>query len=405
MCDPGRRHRHPILIAKITVADFAFLVERSTIVAAPHSAIFDSHCLFWLSKPEKRSNRFLPDMADPSNPSSAAHYSQYRLRVTAGPSYSPTTHKLVPVNAAETLTFETPSIILSLCVRIKHFTGFPPSSPVTAEKYFAQDLHKYDQYSISFSLIPKVDIPGEDLVFGNDFDRPLRDRLPPGANQALRIVKWWIDPGLDGDMYADKPYLYGPALSSWNYLRIGDEVIPKNQLPPKEKKNNEEKHEWKAPYASVQEFHNTIVEEGCEGTGCDVRSSLSIPADSAARKKHFLTASNLSDFIFEAGRLYQSDFGNGYLDFNDFSLKLPGFSLNVVGYVDSKTHELRYTLKNRRTGEVYAVVVFTLLFGEELQEAERQHGSTNVDDSGETKIASQSKIEGRNILEDEDDVD
>ena len=348
-------------------------------------------------------------MADPSDPSSAAHYSQYRLRVTAGPSYSPTTHKTVPVNAAETLTFETSSLILSLCVRIKRFTGFPPTSPVTAEKYFSTELHKSDQYSIAFSFIPKVDVPGEDLVFGNDFDRPLRDRLPPGANQALRIVKWWIDPGLDGDMYADKPYLYGPALSSWNMLRIGDEVIPKNQLPAaEESKSNDEKHEWKAPHASAQEFHDSIVEEGCNGSGCEVRSSLSIPSDSAARKKHFLTPANLADFTFEAGRLYQADFGNGYLDFNDFSLKLPGFSLNVVGYIDSKTHELRYTLKNRKTDEVYAVVVFTLLFGEELKQAEKEYGGANVDngddkrkDDGQKEV----KADDEQIPEDEDDID
>ena len=343
-------------------------------------------------------------MADPVDPSSAAHYSQYRLRVTAGPSYSPATHKTVPVNAAETLTFETSSLILSVCVRIKHFTGFPATSPVTAEKYFASDLHASDQYSIALSFIPKVDISGEDLVFGNDFDRPLRDRLPPGANQALRIMKWWVDPGLDGDMYADKPYLYGPALSSWNVLRIGDQAIPKNQLPPAEEKSDE-KHEWKAPHASAQDFHNTIVEEGCDGTGCDVRSELSIPADSAGRKKHFLTASNLEAFTFEAGRLYQADFGNGYLDFNDFSLKLPGFSLNVLGYIDSKTHELRYTLKNRKTGEVYAVVVFTLLFGEELEQAEKEHGGANVDDSVDKEEFKPSKVEKDDIPDDDDELD
>ncbi|KIW72596.1 hypothetical protein PV04_00777 [Phialophora macrospora] len=362
----------------------------------------------------------MADPSDPSNPSSASHYSQYRLRVTAGPSYNPSTHKVVPVNASETLTFETPSIILSLCVRIRHFTGFPPESPVTVEKYFTSDLHKYDQYSISFSFIPKADIPGEDLVFGNDFDRPLRDRLPPGANHALRIVKWWIDPGLDGDMYADKPYLYGPALSSWNVLHIGDHVILKDQLQTpsgEEEEDRDEKHEWKAPHASAEEFHHTIIEEGCEGSGCELRSSLSIPADSAARKKHFLTASNLSAFTFEAGRLYQADFGNPYLDFNDFSLKLPGFSLNVVGYIDSKTHELRYTLKNRRTGEVYGVVVFTLLFGEELAQAEREHGGANIEDDGEEHGAAknpehdgaktgQTTIDGtEDIPEDEDDID
>ncbi len=342
---------------------------------------------------------------DPSDTSAASHYSQYRLRVTAGPSYNPSTHKIVPVNASETLTFETPSIILSLCVRIKHFTGFPASSPVTAEKYFASELHKSDQYGISFSFIPKADIPGEDLVFGNDFDRPLRDRLPPGANQALRIVKWWIDPGLDGDMYADKPYLYGPALSSWNVLRIGDQVIPKEQLPPSPDEGKDENHEWKAPHASAEDFHNTIVEEGCEGTGCEVRDSLSIPADSAARKKHYLTTQNLSDFTFEAGRLYQTDFGNAYLDFNDFSLKLPGFSVNVIAYVDSKTHELRYTLKNRRTGEVYGVVVFTLLFGEELEQIEREHGGTNVQDSTDKEEGKEGKGDSENIPDDDDDID
>ena len=30
-----------------------------------------------------------------------------------------------------------------------------------------------------------------------------------------------IDPGLDGDVYADEPYLYGPAASSINTIHIG----------------------------------------------------------------------------------------------------------------------------------------------------------------------------------------
>ncbi len=37
----------------------------------------------------------------------------------------------------------------------------------------------------------------------------------------MNIVKWWIDPGLDGDPYADMPYLYGPGLSSFNSIHIG----------------------------------------------------------------------------------------------------------------------------------------------------------------------------------------
>src|SRR5205814_3230452 len=240
--------------------------------------------------------------------------------------------------------------------------GFPVGSPQTSP-YFEHALHKSDQYSISFSFIPKTDIRGSDLIFGNDFDRPIRDRLPPGFGQAFRIVKWFIDPGLEGDVYADNPYLYGPALSSWNILRIGDKVLE----PSSAASTTTGQQSWVIPNA--ESFHETIVEEGGEGSGEEMRTEASIPSDAAARKKFFLAESARDAFVFQAGRLYQSDFGNPYLDFNDFSLKLPGFTLNVIKYIDSKTHELRYTLKNKTSGEIYCVVLFTLLFGDDLNEA------------------------------------
>jgi Protein of unknown function (DUF1769) len=308
------------------------------------------------------------------------HAEKYKLRVLAGTSYDPSTLKVVPVNSPETTHLDSEHMLLSLVVRIKTFTGYPTSSPTTSS-YFEHPLHTWDQYSISFSFIPKVDINGNDLVFGNDFDRPIRDRLPPGFGQALRIAKWIVDPGLDGDPYADKPYLYGPALSSWNVLRIGEKFFdPEKQKPDgdakshkgeTEKKRSEDSEAWKMPNAEA--FHETVVEEGAEGSGEEVRSSLSIPSDSAGRKKHFLTESYRENFTFEAGRLYQSDFGNPYLDFNDFSLKLPGFSLKVVQYLDEGHHELRYVLKNKSTDEVYAVVLFSLVFGDERDaEAQKQ---------------------------------
>lgn len=301
----------------------------------------------------------MSDLEDP-----ASEHTHYRLLVTAGPAYDPSTHKVVQVNGSEELTFESEHLVISIAVRLKHFTGFPSSSPETCA-YFEHPLHQADQYSIAFSFMPKVDIAGSDLVFGNDFDRPIKDRLPPGFNQAFKIVKWWIDPGLDGDVYADKPYLYGPALSSWNVFRIGDKVI--------EKPESADKEAWKLPNA--ESWHETVIEEGGEGTGTDVWEEECIPADSAGRKKYFLTEANREDFTFEAGRLYQSDFGNQYLDFNDFSLKLPGFTMNIIRYIDKKSHELRYTLKNKTTDEVYACVLFTLLFGDELEDYEKEHDS------------------------------
>lgn len=133
-------------------------------------------------------------------------------------------------------------------------------------------------------------------MFGNDFDRPIRDRLPPGTNYGLKLVRWMIDPGLDGDPYADKPYLYGAALSSWNHFRIcgkrGEKAV------------------------SSTSIHDEVVEEGGEGSGEEVREDVGIPNDAGLRRKFFLEQHNREAFEFEAGRIYKADFGNPYIGFN-----------------------------------------------------------------------------------------
>jgi uncharacterized protein DUF1769 len=134
-------------------------------------------------------------------------------------------------------------------------------------------------------------------------DRPIRDRLPPGFSYALRIVKWWIDPALDGDPYADKPYLYSPGLATWNHFRIGDRV-DRNQV------------------REVRSLHSEVVEEGADGTGREVRNKLQIPDEFDLRKKHFLDEENRKKFVFEAGRVYLVDFGNPYLGFSGRSASI-----------------------------------------------------------------------------------
>lgn len=130
------------------------------------------------------------------------------------------------------------------------------------------------------------------MVWGNDFDKPLRNRLPPGFNAALRVVKWTIDPSLDGDAYADKPYLYSPALATWNQFRIGD----------KDKKQD-----------TLMEEKDHVVEEGADGQGADQRRQLQIPDTANERQKYFQKEGHRTAFEFESGRTYLADFGNPYL--------------------------------------------------------------------------------------------
>jgi hypothetical protein len=205
---------------------------------------------------------------------------------------------------------------------------------------------------------------------GFDFSHPVRDRLPPGTKTAVKIATTMLDPGLYADPYSDEPYLYGPALSSVFTLRIGAKV---------------EEQSAEAQLSQLDSENEGVIEEGASGSGTTIRSSQNIPTGWKARRKFFLDESALQDFVFEEGRIYHADFFNPHLDFSNFSLRLPGFSVSVAKYVDEKTHHLRFVLKNRRDGMVLFVVFFKLLFGEELEDT--LHNS-NDDDDDETTHSS-----------------
>lgn len=154
-------------------------------------------------------------------------------------------------------------------------------------------------------------------MFGNDFDHPIRDRLPPGFNTAFKIVKWVVDPGLDGDVYADQPYLYGPANSSVNTLHVGS----KNDSGAKTGENGAAKKGGEGEDGEEGEREGgedagLVFEEGGDEDGVQHREENGVPETEAARKKHFLNEENRRAWEWEAGRSYGCDFFNPYLDFN-----------------------------------------------------------------------------------------
>lgn len=188
---------------------------------------------------------------------------------------------------------------------------------------------------------------------GFDYDHSIKHQLPPGFKYAMKIATTMLDPGLYSDPYSDNPYLYGPALSGLFTLNIGEltsEVSADQQL------------------TSLFSQNSGVVEEGATGSGQSIRDTLSLPPKWKKRRKHFLTASNLENFTFEKGRMYHADFFNPYLDFANFSLRLPGFSISIARYIDEKTHHLRFVVKNRASNEPLFVVFFKLLFGKELDD-------------------------------------
>jgi hypothetical protein len=272
--------------------------------------------------------------------------------VTAGPTYDAKSHQDVPVNGPDNIIIDSDLCTTYLKVRIKDYHGLPHGSPSTSP-YFQHKLHAADRYSIAYSFVPKKDFNGKDVVFGFDYDHSIKHQLPPGFKYAMKIATSMLDPGLYSDAYCDEPYLYGPALSGLFTLNIGEKV-------------SEIKAETQL--ANLEKETGGVVEEGSSSSsGASIRSSLNMPSKFKKRRKHFLTPENLAAFTFEKGRMYHADFFNPHLDFANFSLRLPGFSISVAKYIDEKTHHLRYVLKNRATDEVFFVVFFKLLFGQELE--------------------------------------
>ncbi|KAI1759308.1 DUF1769-domain-containing protein [Hypoxylon sp. FL1150] len=311
---------------------------------------------------------------------------KYVIRVTAGSNYDIDKHVVVPVNAHETVKVSSDLADVDLNVRVQNYHGLPRTSPQTSP-YFSLEPHatNKDQYSIAIRFTPKKPtssadpkttsanssnspsaedseedsdneepsngISGADLQFGNDFDHPIRDRLPPGFNYAMNIVKWWIDPGLDGDAYADRPHLYGPALSSFNAIYVG-------------------------PGEYDPEKGGLYFGEGGDEDGLKQRQALGAPETAKERMKWALKPANKDRWVFQYDKTYCLDFFNPYLDFNEFSLRLPGFTLPIMKYWDGqslrsnpkRSHTLRYVLRNRATDEPYLVVVFTLYLKEDVNE-------------------------------------
>ncbi|KAI9656257.1 MAG: hypothetical protein M1821_004920 [Bathelium mastoideum] len=283
---------------------------------------------------------------------------KFILRVTGGPEYDPSTHSTILVNTRTPITISNEHLDASVEVNVQRYRGLPPGSP-SSSSYFSSAEHKFDLYNISFSFALKNSISGNDLVFGNDFDHPIRDRLPPGFSTAFNIVKWMIDPGLEGDPYADEPYLYGPLLSSINLFEIGDKDMSKDGKHSKEEDSDG---------GSSEDDEYDILQEGATGSGEKVREESGMPGDAKARKKHYLTEANRKNFTFEAGREYKCDFFNPYLDFNEFCLRIPGFHINIIKYWGGQVmrdHSLRYVLRNKATGDLLFVIVFTLVPAEE----------------------------------------
>ncbi|RPB01693.1 hypothetical protein L873DRAFT_1580104, partial [Choiromyces venosus 120613-1] len=144
----------------------------------------------------------------------------------------------------------------------------------------------------------------------------------------------WIDPSLQADVYADEPWIHGPALASMSTISC-------------------------APAGAEEEVGGLEEDNGLGLT-------------SKARRKRFLNEGKRKEWVFGVGKEYKMEFSGPWLDFGEFRVVLPGFRVDILKYWDGQP--LRFLLKNRESGEVYLVVEFELVEAGEGEEGDGSDG-------------------------------
>ena len=149
------------------------------------------------------------------------------LRVTAGNAGD---MRRVAVNEDSTpLHISNDEFEGDLTVRIRGFEPAPgetaPSEPESGyfERVNADPSKSLLAIPVTWSICVagrvKKPINADELRFGNTFDRPIRDHLPYGTAIALKAFRL-IDPSLEQDLYADKPWAFSPLVATMPALRI-----------------------------------------------------------------------------------------------------------------------------------------------------------------------------------------
>ncbi|CAK7897662.1 hypothetical protein CAAN1_04S00958 [[Candida] anglica] len=193
---------------------------------------------------------------------------------------------------------------------------------------------------------PNKAINGGDLIFGNDFLYPIKGYVPTSLlNTGLKFFTWFISKTVKGDVYNDKPYLYGLALNSFSYItgsRVKDEDA------------------------------GEVLEANKEATNYHENLGAKIPKESLARKKYFNDVSHAKNFTFDEGTSYTLRFDTNFLKMSDskYAVSIPTyghktFDIDVLGYANETLNNFNWVIKNKGfegvgMGEIGLVLNFAL---------------------------------------------
>jgi hypothetical protein len=184
-----------------------------------------------------------------------------------------------------------------------------------------------------------------------------------GASVGIQIAKW-LDPSIEADIKSKTPHMFSPLVTAMNSLAVYTLDSKRIQMESEktEKSLKIISTSQDAPSLKVCKnlighwaFHSESIEDACFLL-MDEDDRSKFPTSHQMRKKTFFKEAMRSKASFNPSLVYCMDFYDAYFDFNSFTVKLPGFSLNIFKYWDGQP--MRYSATSKDRSVTFFVIQF-----------------------------------------------
>ncbi|KAF9512759.1 hypothetical protein BS47DRAFT_1297238 [Hydnum rufescens UP504] len=273
----------------------------------------------------------------------------YKLIITAGPSLDEETHQIVHVNSETSVPLSSDNFSGQVTVRVAHFRGLAPhgTEPIPNSPYFEKECNA--TFSIDASGVYKTQsLTADDLLFGIVFRTSITDRLPSTYKLGVRALQWF-NPNIDFQLEGEKPTVLAPLLALVSRVNV-------TALSP------ESESELSTIPTRPENSHPDSLSPS--GPGIPEKSWFSFGPSldpRRARHKFYSNEDVRRETIIGSNNILSIDMNNGFLDFRDLSLRIPGMPFNVGLGPYMNGRPVQYCCMSRDKTKVYWCVVFTLM--------------------------------------------
>lgn len=254
---------------------------------------------------------------------------------------------IVPINTGEFISLVSNLGNFSVSINIKNFDGCINHKDNSLYNVRGEEegesvgRAKTPNLRIFVKFTPLIDIEGSQLLFGNDCEVPINDKVPTSLiSTGLHFFKWFVNPTINSNLYVSAPYLYGLALNS--FTKIGND--------------------------SLIDADGFLLEDTER-----LSKSDDVPPVPAERQKYFCNVKNCENFQFGKNQTYFFVFDTNLINIGDssYNVSIPTFrektiDIDVQKYSDEKLNNFNWTIKKGGVngtyyGEFGLVVNFALV--------------------------------------------